>query len=252
MCLAYAKPCQGQWDFTESQQENGSLCGGGLSGGASAWLAQTPFISLSGDAGESVTIRFAYSNSNPNGSNQFESSIDSPEDFNITLVANATIPNSGNLCVDTTLPLLEIGAIGVIYVAAVNPETGANVSSCATIEYIPESVEGQIVPDTNITYRDFYCSNSTDLPAAESSCDCHCHDADGEHRFQRDNPTDFFVLLISKSQSIALANVPMKRLMQPGTSARPTTSPTTQVLNAIAIVTAQKVCGLSHRVHRRC
>jgi hypothetical protein len=192
VCLAHAKISQGQWDFTESQQESGSLCGGGLSGTPSAWLAQNPFISLSGDAGESVTIRFVYSNSSTNGSNQFESSIESPEEFNITLVANATIPDSGNLCVDTTLPPLEIGAIGVIYVAAVSPETGANISSCATIEYIPESVEGQIVPDTNITYRGFYCSNSTDLPVAESSCDCHCHDADGEYRFRQNNPQDFW------------------------------------------------------------
>jgi len=170
----------GQWGFTESQQEVGSFCGGGVSGGANAWLAIDPFISLSGDAGESVTIRFVYSNTNPNGSTRFESSIDSLNDFNVTLVANTTIPDSGNLCVDTTLPPLVVGAVGVIYVAAVNPGTGANVSSCATIEYIPESVEGQIVQGTNLTYRNFYCSNSTDLPAAESTCDCHCHDADGK------------------------------------------------------------------------
>ena len=108
------------------------------------------------------------------------SSINDSGDFNTTLVANATIPDSGNLCVNATLPPLQIGAIGIVYVAAVNPETGANVSSCATIEYIPESVEGQIVSGTNATYRAFYCSNSTDLPVVESSCDCHCHDADGE------------------------------------------------------------------------
>lgn len=179
-CLYHAEIIQGQWDINETQQETGNFCGGGVSRNASAWLADDPFVSLSGDAGESVTIRFVYSNTNPNGATQFESSIDSLEDFNVTLVANATIPDSGNLCVDTTLPPLVVGAIGIIYVAALNPETGANVSSCATIEYIPESVEGQIVQGTNTTYRNFYCSNSTDLPVTESSCDCHCHDADGE------------------------------------------------------------------------
>lgn len=179
LCLYDAKIPQGQWDFTETEQESGGFCGGGSSTTPSPWLAQNPFISLSGDAGESVTVRFAYSNSNTNGSGQFLDSIDSLQGFNTTLIVNATLPDSGNLCVDTTLPPLDLGAIGVIYVAALNPETGTNVSSCATIEYIPESLEGQIVPDTNITYRAFYCSNSTDLPVAESSCDCHCHDADG-------------------------------------------------------------------------
>lgn len=181
--LHHAEMIQGQWDFAESQQENGSFCGGGVSGSASAWLADDPFISLSGDAGESVTVRFVYSNTNANGSTQFESSIGSLEDFNVTLVANATIPDSGNLCVDITLPPLVVGAIGIIYVAAVNPDTGANVSSCATIEYIPESLEGQTVQGTNTTYRNFYCSNSTDLPVTESACDCHCHGADGELTF---------------------------------------------------------------------
>ncbi|KAK5058858.1 hypothetical protein LTR84_011122 [Exophiala bonariae] len=133
----------GQWDFTEAQQENGSFCGGGVSTEPSPWLAQNPFISLSGDAGEFVAIRFAYSNSNTNGSDQFVSTINDAGDFNTTLVANATIPDSGNLCVNATLPPLAIGGIGIIYVAAINPETGANGSSCATIEYIPESVEGQ-------------------------------------------------------------------------------------------------------------
>ncbi|KIW99535.1 uncharacterized protein Z518_11274 [Rhinocladiella mackenziei CBS 650.93] len=168
----------GQWNFTEEEQEEGAFCGGGTSGSASAWLAQDPFISLSGDAGETVTVRFIYSNYNPNGTEVFEGSIDNPVDFNTTLVENVTIPDSGNLCVDTTLPELAIGAVGVLYIAAVDPQTGSNVSSCATIEYIPETLEGQLVPETNLTYREFYCSNSTDLPVAETSCDCHCHDAE--------------------------------------------------------------------------
>ena len=168
-------PRQGQWDTDEDDQHDGEFCGGADPGNARPWLGDDTFISLTGDAGDSVTVLFTTSSFTSNNTDDFDDFINSPDDFNVTLIENATLPESGNLCIDTVLPSLTEGSIGFLYVA-----TNTNLSACATVQYLAESAEGVQVPGSNLTYRDYYCSNSTTLPVVDEVCDCHCHGAGGK------------------------------------------------------------------------
>ncbi|GAA5824443.1 hypothetical protein JCM11251_000423 [Rhodosporidiobolus azoricus] len=170
-----------QWSFTEEQQEQGGVCGGGSRVTAVAWGNQNAFVSLSGDAGNTVRVRLASSNSTTENVTVTDAS-----SFNINLSEGATVPESGNLCLPINLPnsnVFVVGSKATLYVEATGE--GETVSSCAEVVLVPAdsgtsvAIEhGAAVSNPsggNYTVRDFYCSNST-IPARE--CSCHCH---GDH-----------------------------------------------------------------------
>ncbi|GAA5916752.1 hypothetical protein JCM6882_003046 [Rhodosporidiobolus microsporus] len=167
------------WSFTEEQQEEGGVCGGGSRVSAVAWGTQNGFVSLSGDEGHSVRVRLASSNSTSENVTVSDAS-----SFNINLLEGATFSSSGNLCLPLTLPTgFVTGSRATLYVEATGE--GETVSSCAEVVLVPadsgasvaiEHGAAVINPSTggNYTVSEFYCSNST-IPARE--CSCHCHDS---------------------------------------------------------------------------
>ncbi|KAK7047151.1 hypothetical protein VNI00_006816 [Paramarasmius palmivorus] len=133
---------RGQWTFTEEQQEQGGVCGGGQTDTAWAYNTVDPFISISGDSKELVTVKLVTANSTDASSLP---QINDANVFNVTLAENVEISDSGNLCFDVSLPSFAPGVQGIIYVAATDPESGRNVSTCASVVFVPSSLDGEPV-----------------------------------------------------------------------------------------------------------
>ncbi|GAA6034482.1 hypothetical protein JCM8097_005351 [Rhodosporidiobolus ruineniae] len=172
--------CQSSWNFTEEQQEAGGFCGGGSRGAAVAWGTQNGFVSLSGDAGQSVRLLLAAVDSTTENTTVADAS-----SFPIVLSEGATFSESGNLCLPINLPTnYTSGAHATLYAEATGD--GETVSSCAEVVLVPAdsgasavSQHGSSVSNPaggNYTTYDYYCSNGT-IPALDT-CSCHCH---GDH-----------------------------------------------------------------------
>ncbi|ORY80690.1 hypothetical protein BCR35DRAFT_341471 [Leucosporidium creatinivorum] len=169
----------GTWTHTEEQQEEGGVCGGGSRVAGVAWGAQSAFVSLSGDEGNSVRVLLASTNSTT-----ADTEVADASSFPIVLAENATFSSSGNLCLPISLPAGYVsGSRATLYVEASGDDE--TISSCAEVVLIPDlnngnttvMEHGQAVVNEatggNMTYFDYYCSNST-IPALDT-CSCHCH-----------------------------------------------------------------------------
>ncbi|GAA5934121.1 hypothetical protein JCM3775_002880 [Rhodotorula graminis] len=166
------------WTFTEEQQEQGGVCGGGSRVAAVAWGTDSAFVSLSGDEGHVVRVLLATS-----GSTTENATVSDASSFPTVLSQGATFSSSGNLCLPVTLPTdLATGTRATLLVEATGD--GETVSSCAEVVLVPADSGSSVVVDhgaavvnpdsgANMTVRDYYCSNST--IAALDTCSCHCH-----------------------------------------------------------------------------
>lgn len=166
-----------QFDGTEEQQETGALCGGAQRGTSYAWGigGSNPFVSLSGDPGQNITVRLST-----------RENITSINDFNITLIENAVFPESGNYCQNVRIPganSIAPGTFGTLIAQASGD--GESVSACSAVVLINDLKDRDLpamlgeepvtLNGRNITMYEFYCSNSTIPAREETACDCHCH-----------------------------------------------------------------------------
>ncbi|KAH7099049.1 hypothetical protein BKA62DRAFT_832106 [Auriculariales sp. MPI-PUGE-AT-0066] len=202
--LVNLRATDGQWNFTDEQQETGAFCGGGVAVPPFKWGIDGAFVSFSGDPGQAINVKLAISNS----TNE-DFTPDTEGAFNITLVEGVTFGDSGSFCTNITIPGAASFVNGVTGVLYVQWETGfgRNPSSCASTTFFPnlntaqETVvddEGRDVVDAEkkpYTFYRYYCSNDT-IPARDGSehehehehnegetnvgeaCNCHCH---GDH-----------------------------------------------------------------------
>ncbi|KAM0753684.1 hypothetical protein T439DRAFT_322573 [Meredithblackwellia eburnea MCA 4105] len=165
----------GAWNGTEEQQETGAICGGAARAAAYSWGTQQPFVSLSGDPGQSVRVLLSTTNSTSTNT-----SISSAESFPIVLAGNATFSSSGNLCLPVNIPGTYVtGSRATLFVEASGGEHNEAVSACAELVLVPTNVNNLTVVasdghDSGVTYYNYYCSNST--IAALDTCTCHCHE----------------------------------------------------------------------------
>ncbi|TNY21114.1 hypothetical protein DMC30DRAFT_332771, partial [Rhodotorula diobovata] len=166
------------WDFTEEQQEQGGVCGGGSRVAAVAWGTDSAFVSLSGDEGHTVRVLLGTSSSTTENVTVTDAS-----SFPLVLSEGASFSSSGNLCLPVTLPTdLPTGTRATLFVEATGEDE--SVSSCAEVVLVPTNSGSTVViehgaavvnPETgaNMTVRDYFCSNGT--IAALDTCSCHCH-----------------------------------------------------------------------------
>lgn len=168
-----------QYDTDEVIQETGAFCGGGIREESGAWGigGLNPYVSLSGDPGQKLTVKLSLKE-NPT----------SLRDFKYTLVKGAQISESGNFCVDVRIPnadKITPGTFGTLYAEAKESD-GHIISACAGVVLVNNLYnrnetayvgdEPVVIDGHTLTQYEFFCSNSTKLPARDSRfCDCHCH-----------------------------------------------------------------------------
>uniref|UniRef100_A0A0W0FQ34 Copper acquisition factor BIM1-like domain-containing protein n=1 Tax=Moniliophthora roreri TaxID=221103 RepID=A0A0W0FQ34_MONRR len=114
-----------QWNFTEQQQEEGSVCGGGQMD--TTWAYNTMAFHF-------ITVKLVTANSTNSGSLP---QINNANVFNVMLTENVKISDSGNLCFNVSLLQFIPGAQGVIYIAATSSESA--------VVFAPSSLDGQPV-----------------------------------------------------------------------------------------------------------
>ncbi|KAK4050053.1 hypothetical protein OIO90_005243 [Microbotryomycetes sp. JL221] len=168
------------WVSSDSANET-AVCGGASRGTAVSWGTQNPTLSISGDAGHTIRILMATTNSASENT-----TITDASSFPITLAEGVTLPESGNLCLSLTLPDQDFvqGARATLMVEATgDDETDV---SCAEVVLVPadtaaapaiEHGEPVLDPTTGdeLTLRQYWCPNSDGQILALDPCSCHCH-----------------------------------------------------------------------------